>query len=102
MLVLVIVAVAASYVRADADGLRIRNGLRDPPGAVGRVHKILLRRGDPWAQLLLTPADGGAFEVDLDAEKRQLMGIQAGDGVRAQQAVEELRRRAARPTAPSR
>ena len=92
-LVLIIVAAAASYVRADADGLRFRNGLRTHQVPWARVHKILLRRGDPWAQLLLTPADGGAFEVDLDAEKRQLMGIQAGDGVRAQQAVEELRSR---------
>ena len=88
-----IVAAAASYVRADADGLRFRNGLRTHQVPWARVHKIMLRRGDPWAQLLITPADGSAFSVDLDAEKRQLMGIQAGDRALAEQAVEELRLR---------
>jgi hypothetical protein len=87
------VATATSYVRADAEGLRFRNGLRTHHVPWGRVHKILLRRGDPWAQLLITPEDGSPFEVDLDAETRQLMGIQAGDGVRAERAVEELRLR---------
>jgi Bacterial PH domain len=93
LLVGVIVAVAASSVRADETGLLIRNGLRTHQVPWVRVHKIIFRRGDPWAQLLITPADGSRFEVDIDAEKRQLMGIQAVDGDRAQQAVEELRRR---------
>lgn len=89
----VILAVATSVVRADADGLRIRNGLRSHTVPWSRVHKIIFRSGDPWAQLLLIPDDGQPFEVSLDAEKRQLMGIQAVDGARAQAAVEELRRR---------
>jgi hypothetical protein len=93
LLVGVIVAVAASSVRADETGLQIRNGLRTHQVPWGRVHKIIFRSGDPWAQLLLLPADGGEFEADLDAEKRQLMGIQAVDGIRAQRAIEELRRR---------
>ena len=93
LLVGVIVAVATSSVRADEKGLQIRNGLRTYQVPWSRVHKIIFRRGDPWAQLLITPADGSPFEVDLDAEKRQLMGIQAVDGDRAQQSVEELRRR---------
>jgi asparagine N-glycosylation enzyme membrane subunit Stt3 len=93
LLVGVIVVVSASSVRADEDGVRIRNGLRTHQVPWGRVHKIIFRSGDPWAQLLLLPADGGEFEVDLDAEKRQLMGIQAVDGIRAQRAIEELRRR---------
>ena len=92
-LVGVIVGVAASSVRADETGLQIRNGLRTHQVPWSRVHKIIFRSGDPWAQLLITPADGSPFEVDIDAEKRQLMGIQAVDGVRAKQAVEELRRR---------
>ena len=95
-LLLVIVAAAASYVEADAEGLRFRNGLRSHQVPWDRVHKIILRRGDPWAMLLLTPADGREFNVDLDAEKRQLMGIQAGDHALADQAVEELRRRLTR------
>ena len=93
LLVGVIGAVAASSVRADEAGLQIRNGLRTYQVPWGRVHKIIFRNGDPWAQLLLIPADGSEFQVDLDAEKRLLMGIQAVDGDRAQQAVEELRRR---------
>jgi hypothetical protein len=96
VLLLVIVAVAASYVRADAEGVRFRNGLRSHQGPGDRVHKIILRPGDPWAMLLLTPADGREFRVDLDAEKRQLMGIQAGDHALADQAVRELRRRLTR------
>ena len=93
LLVGVIVAVATSSVRADAEGLRIRNGLRSYAVPWPRVHKIIFRSGDPWAQLLLIPDDGRVFEVSLDAEKRQLMGIQAVDGAQAHAAVEELRRR---------
>jgi hypothetical protein len=56
------------------------------------VHKIVLRPGDPWAQLLLK-ADSGLAEPDEDAEKRQLMGIQTVDGPLAKTAVSELRAR---------
>lgn len=85
-------ALAASSVRADADGLRVRNGLRTHAVPWAAVHKILLRPGDPWALALIEPNDR-PFEVDLDAEKRQLMGIQASDGPGASAAVAELRRR---------
>jgi hypothetical protein len=88
-------SLAASYVRADEAGLRLRNGLRSHQVAWERVHKILLRRGDPWAIVLIKPTDR-PFEADLDAEKRQLMGIQAGDGESARLAVGELQRRATR------
>ena len=91
MLVLGMVALASSYVRADATGLRIRNGLRVYAVPWARVHKIILRPGDPWALVLLTPADGRPFEADFDAEKRQLMGIQAVDRRLATAAVNELR-----------
>ena len=84
-------ALASSYVRADPDGLRIRNGLRVHAVPWGRVHKIILRSGDPWALLLITPGDGRPFEADVDAEKRQLMGIQAVDGPLAKAAVNQLR-----------
>jgi hypothetical protein len=93
LLELVVISIAASYVRADETGLRFRNGLRSHTVPWAQVHKIVLRPGDPWAMLLLLPADGRPFEVDLDAEKRQLMGIQANDRTTAQQAVDELRRR---------
>jgi len=82
---------ASSYVRADGSGLRIRNALRVHLVPWERVHKIILRPGDPWAQLLLKPADGRPFEADLDADKRQLMGIQAVDRALAMAAVNELR-----------
>ena len=93
VLVGVMVALALSVVRADADGLWFRNGLRTHTVPWDRVHQIILRRGDPWAFVLLTPADGSAFTADLDAEKRQLMALQYGDGAAAQVGVEELRRR---------
>lgn len=91
-LIAVMVALASSSVRADADGLRVRNGLRTHEVPWDEVHRILLRRGDPWAIALIKPQDR-PFEVELDAEKRQLMGIQASDGALAAAAVEELRRR---------
>jgi Bacterial PH domain len=87
----VMAVLASSYVRADGSGLRIRNGLRVHLVPWERVHKIILRPGDPWAQLLLKPPDGQPFEADLDAERRQLMGIQAVDGSLATAAVNELR-----------
>jgi len=40
---------------------------------------------------LLKPTDGRPFEADIDADKRQLMGIQAVDGSAATAAVNELR-----------
>lgn len=91
-LIVAMVAAAASFVRADQDGLVIRNGLRRHAVRWDRVHKILLRSGDPWALLLIKPQTG-EFEVDLDADKRMLMGIQANDHGYAADAVEELRRR---------
>jgi asparagine N-glycosylation enzyme membrane subunit Stt3 len=91
VLVLGLAAMASSYVRADGTGLRIRNGVRVHAVPWGRVHKIILRPGDPWALVLITPPDGRPFEADFDAEKHQLMGIQAVDGPLAKTAVNELR-----------
>ena len=93
VLLLVMISLAASVVRADETGLRFRNGLRSHTVPWDRVHKIILRRGDPWAMLLVRPADGRPFTADLDADKRQLMALQYGDGAAAQIGVEELRRR---------
>ncbi len=92
-IIIVIASVAISSVRADADGLRVRNAFRVHTVPWSRVHKVLLRPGDPWALLLLKPADGQAFTADLDAEKRMLLGIQAGDGASAGAAIADLRRR---------
>ena len=81
-------------MRADARGVKFRNGLRTHVIAWEDVHKVLLRPGDPWALLLVRPEDG-PMETDVDAEKHQMLGIQAGDGAAAQAAVEDLRRRLA-------
>ncbi len=88
-LVFAMVAIASSNVRVSADGLQIRNGLARHHVEWSRVHKFLLRPGDPWAIVLIKP-DDRPFEVDLDAEKRQLMGIQAGDGPAAVEAIATL------------
>jgi hypothetical protein len=93
LLVVGMVALGSSYVRADSTGLRYRNGLRVHTVPWARVHKIILRPGDPWAMLLMAPADGRPFEADLDAERGQLMGIQRVDGKLATAAVNELRLR---------
>ena len=90
-LIAIMVALASSYVRADAEGLQIRNVFRVHQVPWNRIHKIILRPGDPWAQVLLKPADGQPFQADLDIDKRSLMGIQAVDGPRATAAVNELR-----------
>lgn len=89
LLVFGIVIIASSNVRADPDGIRIRNGLGVHRVTWDRIHKFLLRPGDPWGLVLIKPEDR-PFEVDLDAEKFQLMGIQAGDGEPAQEAVRTL------------
>jgi len=49
--------------------------------------------GARQAFVLLRPVDGRPFEVDLDADKRMLMGILATEGAAARKAVEELRQR---------
>ncbi len=103
-LVLVMVGVAASSVRADASGLRVRNGLRVHHVPWARVHRVIMRPGDPWAFALLRPEGDEPdvpFTPDLDTQKRHLVGIQAHDGAYAEQAVAELRRRHAAATRPA-
>ena len=92
-LVLTMLSLASSSVRADQTQLRVRNGLRRHVIPYSRVHKILLRPGDPWATVLLKPSDGRPFEADLDAERRSLMGIQANDGELAARSLQALRHR---------
>ncbi len=89
LLVAAVLIIASSNVRADPLGIRIRNGLGVHSVPWARVHKFLLRPGDPWGIVLIKPEDR-PFEVDLDAEKFQLMGIQSGDGEPAREAVRTL------------
>lgn len=86
-----IAAMAASSVRADAHGLVIRNGLAVHRVEWWRVHKFLLRPGDPWGIVLLKPEDGSPIETNLDTDKRQMMGIQNGDGELAKTSMRTLR-----------
>jgi hypothetical protein len=88
-LIFAMLVLASSNVRVSAEGLRIRNGLARHQVAWNQVHKFLLRPGDPWAQVLIKP-DDRPFEVDLDAEKRQLMGILVSDGPVASEAIATL------------
>ena len=83
-LVGVIGLVACSTVRADRDGVRVRNGLRVHRLGWDRVYRVLFRNGDPWATLLIGNAD--------DPDRVVLLGVQRSDGDRAVRAVAELRR----------
>jgi hypothetical protein len=101
-LIFAMLVLASSNVRVSAEGLRIRNGLARHHLRWDQVHKFLLRPGDPWALVLIKPEDR-PFEVDLDAEKRQLMGILVSDGPVATEAIvtlTELHRRYGRQSAP--
>lgn len=91
VMLFVIAALAASSVRADEDGLVIRNGLVVHRVEWWRVHKFLLRPGDPWGIVLLRPADGSPIETNLDTDKLQLMGIQYSDGELARSSMATLR-----------
>lgn len=90
-LVGVIWLVAGSSVRADADGVTVRNGLRVRQFGWPLVRRVLFRPGDPWATLLVGDPE--------DPVRVQLFGIQRSDGDRAVNAVTQLRRlqAAARP-----
>jgi hypothetical protein len=87
-----LLVVGNGVVRADADGLAFRNGLSRHRYPWSRVHQVVMRPGDAWAQVLLIPTDR-PVEVAADLDHRMLMGIQKGDGPYAIAAVEDLNRR---------
>ena len=74
-----------SYVRADDDGLTIRNGIRTHLVGWREVKAFRYREGDPWPFVL----------VRGDIEQRALLGIQRSDGRRADEHVLDLRNRLA-------
>lgn len=84
--------VGSGVVRADADGLSFRNGLSRHRYPWSRVHRVVMRPGDAWAQVLLIPTDR-PVEVAADLDHRMLMGIQKGDGAYAIAAVDDLNQR---------
>ena len=77
----IVLVLARGYVRADAAGLRFRNGLRTHEVAWSSVESIRY-----------TPADHWAFVELTDGTDRPLLGIQRSDGPRADADVEALRR----------
>lgn len=74
-----------STVRADRDGLTIRNAISTRRLDWSDVGSIEYRLGDPWAYVVLSGTED-------DPVRRQMMAIQTTDGDRAQRAVETLRR----------
>lgn len=80
----VVWALAAGWVRADASGLRGRNGLRSYRYGWEEVESIRYRDGDHWAFIELT-----------DDTDRPLLGIMRSDGDVATDKVEQLRALAA-------
>lgn len=73
--------VGLSYVRADAEGLTFRNGLRTHRRSWAQVRGIRYGEGDSWAFVLL--------KGRLD--RLALMGIMRTDARRADELVAELR-----------
>ena len=80
----IIMSVAMSVVRADQEGLTIRNALRTHRIGWQQVRNLVYRNGDPWPTLLINNPD--------DPDKIMLIGIQRTDHERADQAVAGLRR----------
>jgi Bacterial PH domain len=72
---------ARPHVIARPTGLRVVNLFRSRNLEWAEVIEVNLRSGDPW--VLLDLSDGDTLAA---------MGIQANDGLRAQQAAHELRR----------
>ncbi|HEY9293804.1 MAG TPA: PH domain-containing protein [Microlunatus sp.] len=82
--ILAVIAMAAlSVVRADQQGVVLRNGIRTHRLAWQQVHGVLYRQGDPWPTLLTGDRD--------DPHRQLVLGIQRTDGDRALRAVAELR-----------
>jgi hypothetical protein len=90
--VFALLVVGNGVVKADADGLYFRNGLSRHRYAWSRIHRVVMRPGDAWAQVLLIPTDR-PVEVAADFDHRMLMGIQKSDGAYATEAVDDLNRR---------
>ena len=81
---------ATSVVKADEDGLRIRNGIRTHVLPWDAVQDIRMTGGDSWAFVHLDPE----WHPD-NIDRRMILGIQRTDGARARAAVEALREYAA-------
>lgn len=79
-----IAGLALSTVRADQQGVWLRNGLSVRRFAWVEVHRIVYGDGDPWPTLQVGDPD--------DPRRQIVLGIQRSDGARAVGAVADLRR----------
>ena len=85
IMVALALGIGLCYVRADAAGLRLRNGIKTYEVPWREVKAIRYRDGDPWPFVL----------VRSEIEQRPLMGIQRSDRDYAVRCVDDLRHRLA-------
>ncbi len=85
LMVAMALGIGLSYVRADAAGLRFRNGVKTHEVPWNEIKAFRYREGDPWPFVL----------VRTEVEQRPLLGIQRSDRNYAEQCVAELRERLA-------
>lgn len=79
-----ITGLALSSVRADQQGIWLRNGLSVRRFDWSEIHRIVYLDGNPWPTLHVGDPD--------DPRRQMVLGIQRSDGARAVRAVAELRR----------
>jgi hypothetical protein len=84
ILIGIMMSLGLSMVRADREGLKIRNSISTRHLRWSEVSSIQYRHGDPWAFVILA-------ETEDDPVRRQMIAIQSTDGNRADRAVETLR-----------
>lgn len=80
VMIAVMLGIALSSVRADGDGLVVRNGPRAHRIAWSQVEGFRFTQHDPWAYVLVSEEPG----------TRPLIALQRVDGDRARSAVAEL------------
>lgn len=90
VMLLMMLGLGMSRLRADDRGIWMRNGLFTRRFAWHEVRGVRYRPGDPWAFLLL---DAGASDKRRPGEKfrrQQIIAIQNPDGARARRAADQL------------
>ena len=83
ILIGIMMSLGLSRVRADREGLRVRNGIASWQLSWTEVGAIQYRYGDPWAYAILAGTED-------DPVRRAMLAIQSTDGDRAQAAVATL------------
>ncbi|MFT3833549.1 MAG: PH domain-containing protein [Micropruina sp.] len=85
IMIVTALALGFSYVRADDDGLTLRNGVRTHLVPWAEIKAFRYRDGDPWPFVVVRGA----------IEQRPLLGIQRSDRDLAHEHVADLRARLA-------